>query len=89
MNTPDDILRRYDLIGESGIERLEEKASADDSLFALAILRLISALRSAFHSLEDPNYLYAGTRIHRQAILCREATIDKHRERIAELERLK
>jgi len=39
------------------------------------VIELISKVRSLEHDLRNPNYLYADSRIHRQAILCRNSDI--------------
>lgn len=42
-------------------------------------MRLLSECRTLKHQLNDPNYSYSG-RIHRAALLCRDATIDDLRK---------
>lgn len=40
----------------------------------------IIEIRNLQTELMDPNYLYSGTRIHRNALLCRDAEIDSLRK---------
>lgn len=54
------------------------------SLLSKAILEI----RRLQHILDDPNYLYTGTRICRQAIIWRDVEIDKLKKQIKELEAL-
>lgn len=65
----------------------EEAASKEHSLEGGRIGELCSEVRRLRHELDDPNYQYVG-RIHRQAILCRNGTIDRLRKEIAELKAL-
>ncbi len=50
-----------------------------------AIGNLVSEVRKLLHELKDPNYLYASTRIHRQAVISRDATIQRLEKEIMEL----
>ncbi len=47
--------------------------------------KLLHEVRRLKHELDDPNYIYSG-RIHRAAILCRNAEIDALR---AEIQKIK
>jgi hypothetical protein len=72
-------------ISEPDLSRAEQLAVAGDSALHQYLGKCVSEVRRLRHELNDPNYSYSG-RIHRQAILCREAEIDSLRERIKELE---
>lgn len=68
---------------------MEEKAAAEDgSIMATYVLQLVSRVRALEHELADPNYQYSG-RIHRQAIVSRNALIEKLRQEIAILKKEK
>lgn len=70
------------------LHKMEEQACALDTLEARNVRALVSEVRRLQTALDDPNYLYSG-RIHRQAILCRNAEIDKLREKVAKLQAFK
>lgn len=67
---------------------IEQAACASDSTEAAMILNLVSEVRRLKHELDDPNYLYAG-RIHRQAIVSRDARIEKLRTEVKRLQAFK
>lgn len=56
-----------------------------DSLAKQIATKLLSECRRLQHEIDDPNYRYSG-RIHRNAILCRNAEIRSKTERITVLE---
>lgn len=62
---------------ESDLTELEMIAFAGDSLEHKAMQKLIREFRRLSHELNDPAFMYAGSRIRRDAILCRDAEIDK------------
>lgn len=68
------------------LDDAEHTAAGDNSFMAHLVLKLVNEVRSLQHELADPNYQYSSGRIHRQAILCRDAEIDRLRK---ELEKLK
>lgn len=51
-----------------------------------ALSDAVREIRRLKHELSDPNYMYASGRIGRQALLVREAELDRYRRRVAELE---
>ena len=58
--------------GTVNLDLAEEFACTGQSVDKQLIARLVSQVRSLQHQLNDPNYLYAGGRIHRQALISRE-----------------
>ncbi len=74
------------MLTEENLSVFEKSAARENSALASAIELLVREVRSLQHELIHPNYQYAGGRIPRGAILCREAEIDRLRE---ELELLK
>lgn len=63
-----------------------ERAAASSESHENAVIRkLVSEVRRLKHEADDPNYLYCGSRIHRQAILVRNSEIDALRAQVAEL----
>lgn len=62
----------------------EIACSVPDSREKQIIGKLVSAVRSLQHELRDPNYQYVG-RIHRQAIISRNARIEDLEKQIREL----
>lgn len=73
------------MIDDGKLIEMEEAGATEDSPLAFHVCELVSEVRRLKHELADPNYLYAG-RIHRQAILSRNATID---QLLREVKRLK
>lgn len=71
-------------IENDDLNRAEEIAVEGDSAMHQYLGRCVSEIRRLRHELDDPNYQYVG-RIHRQAILVRDARIDKLLKEIAEL----
>lgn len=58
---------------------MERLAFASETAECHAIQRLLAEVRRLRHELADPNYMYAGTRIHRHALLDRNARLDRKR----------
>lgn len=50
------------------------------------LLKLLWEYRSLLHEMNDPNYQYAGDRIHRGAILDREARINSLNQQLLVLQ---
>lgn len=70
------------------IDDMEREAVKGESMLHQMLSRAVSKIRSLQHELTDPNYLYVG-RIHRQAILSRNAEIDALREELTKLKQRK
>lgn len=81
-----DCLSKREPLNESDLSDLEEMAFEGDDLVHRAAQRLLIELRRAWHDLADPQYMYAGGRVHRHAILCRNAEVDELRQRITAME---
>ena len=64
-------------------EVLEIDCVKDRNIFT----ELISEIRELQHDLVNPNFLYGGTRIHRQAILNRDRECKKLQEEIKDLKK--
>lgn len=81
----------YDFLGKRGrlsaidIHTCEQLSFKEDNALNRVCQRLIIEIRDLQHELADPNYQYVG-RIHRNAILVREAEIDSLKAKIKELE---
>jgi len=56
---------------ETHLAECEEEGCKGDTLLHQLVCHLVSKVRNLQHQLADPNYQYAGGRIHRQAIVCR------------------
>lgn len=72
------------MIEKPELDDMEERATAADGHLAVCVCRLVSEVRRLHHELADPNYQYSG-RIHRQAVLTRDATIARLREEVKKL----
>lgn len=75
----------HPFIDEIDLRMAEELAVTEDTAMSQWLSKCVSEVRRLQHELNDPNYSYSG-RIHRQAILCRNAEIDRLQKRIKELE---
>lgn len=84
MMVPDCIERTHSL-SEMDLSELEVVAFCSDGVPQRCVQVLIREVRRLRHELEDPSFMYAGGRIRRDAILCREAEIDQLREQIKKL----
>jgi hypothetical protein len=62
-----------------------ENKACGEGWHDVIIRSLVSEVRRLQHQLDDPNYLYAGSRIHRQALIVRDAEADRLREIVAKL----
>ena len=62
---------------ESDLVELESVAFEGDGVEHRAVQKLLREFRRLTHELNDPSFMYAGSRIRRDAILCRDAEIDK------------
>ena len=60
---------------------LECMAYDGDTLYNRAMQRLVREVMRLQHELADPRFQYAGGRIHRAAIVCRNAEIDSLRDK--------
>ncbi len=70
-------------LNDGDINDLEEAAyKQPDSLIRRALCRVLVELRAERHKLRDPNYIYAHSRISRQALICRDAEIERLREEL-------
>lgn len=58
------------------LDQIERAAAKDNGPMGQFCFYLLSEVRRLQHELNDPNYQYFG-RIHRQAILVRNAQIEK------------
>lgn len=63
----------------------EETAMRGETIVHQWLATCISEIRRLRHELNNPNYQYASSRIHRQALLYREAEIDKLKKEISEM----
>jgi len=74
---------------ESDLQDIEVQAfEVPDSITSHHVQRLVIEVRKLRMQLIDPNFMYSG-RIPRQAILCRNAEIDRLRAEIHELKKPK
>jgi len=71
------------------LEEIELKLFKDKDAVPNRIgLDLITHIRKLINILTDPSYQYAGTRIHRHAIMTRDSEIDNLRNEIQKLKEL-
>ncbi len=78
-------LRNADPLNSLDLSDMEEVLYKQPISYEAQIaLRLLSECRRLQHELADPNYQYSG-RIHRAAILSRNAEIDALRKTVEEL----
>jgi len=72
------------------LDNFEQKYSGMETEQSLLICQLISEIRSLRHELKDPNYLYCGSRIHRQAVISRNNQMnsmsEEYKKRLKEIE---
>jgi environmental stress-induced protein Ves len=59
------------------LHNIEEVALSSNTQIHQFAAKLVFRVRQLQHELHDPNYLYAGTRISRQALICREQDMRK------------
>lgn len=81
-----DFLYRSGPLTDADLEAAEQVALAGDSRDQQLASRLLVELRRVRHELADPAFMYAGSRIHRHALICRDAENSQLR---AELNSLK
>lgn len=77
-----DFLNRSAPMNEQDLDDAEQAVAGEDTVVAAVARKALHDLREMRHETLNPNYMYAGGRIHRAAILCREATIEKLRKQI-------
>lgn len=65
------------MIIDGALNEMEEKAASVGDQMSQWVCQLVSEVRRLKHELVDPNYLYANGRIHRQAVVSRNAEIEK------------
>lgn len=80
-----DFLGKRERLSAIDIHTYEQLSFKEDNALNRVCQRLIIEIRDLQHELADPNYQYVG-RIHRNAILVREAEIDSLKAKIKELE---
>lgn len=80
-----DFLNKREHLTTNDIHDCEQLSFKEENILNRICQRLIVEVRSLQHELADPNYQYVG-RIHRNAILTRDAEIDRLRTKIKELE---
>lgn len=68
-------------LAESDLSELEGIAFSGDSVEHRSMQKLIREFNRLSHELNDPAFMYAGSRIRRDAILCRNAEIDSLRKK--------
>lgn len=78
-------LNTTDELSSADLHIIEEKYAGKDNLESSLIMRLCNELRNLQHESKNPNYFYAGSKIHRQAILCRNNQINDLREELKKL----
>lgn len=72
-------------LSEADLQRIEEDVFKDgDTLDKRVICRLLNEIRRLRHELNDPAYQYAGGRIHRHAVMCRDGQIDTYMNELSE-----
>jgi hypothetical protein len=64
-------------MNEQELIECERVALADDTLIHQIATKLAAEVRRLQHALNDPAYMYAGSRIHRHAIVCRNERIEQ------------
>lgn len=67
----------------SNLDKTEELAFGGDTMLHICLQQAISDIRELQHALDNPNYKYAGSRIHRNAILDRNNQIREYQNKIA------
>lgn len=73
------------MLAAEDVRKMEEIATSYPPTWEkLELCKAIAYIAELERALSDPNYMYSG-RIHRQAILCRNAEIDVLRKEVAEL----
>lgn len=70
-----DFLHKNGSLDATDMSDIERVIFGEETLCDLRHQRLLNEVRSLRHELDDPSYQYSG-RIHRNAILCRNAMID-------------
>lgn len=73
-------------ISDSELMNAEELSTSGDTQLHMYLSKAISEIRHLRHQLNDPNYMYSG-RIHRQAILTRNARIEQLEKEIEKLKK--
>jgi predicted RNase H-like nuclease (RuvC/YqgF family) len=66
------------------LHEIEELALSEDTPIHQYAAQLVLRVRELEHELVDPNYLYGGTRISRQAIVWRNQEAERLRKQIKE-----
>lgn len=69
----------------SDLDEAERIALAGDTVLHQLAGRLLIEVRRLQHELADPQFQYAGGRVHRHAVVCRNAEIDALREQVRQL----
>jgi hypothetical protein len=84
MRVPD-CLTKSGPLNETDLGELEVLAFEGDDLVHRSLQHLLREVRRLRHELADPAFMYAGGRIRRDAILCRNAENDQLQEQIKKL----
>lgn len=72
-------------LADHDLHELGTLAHDGNSVPHLAMQRLVREVLRLKHELANPQFMYAGGRVSRDAILCRNATIDKQMDDLAEM----
>lgn len=67
---------------DSDLHDIETLVHAEDTIIARLAQALVVEVRRLKHELNDPNYMFAGGRIPRAALICRTTEIDKLRKEL-------
>lgn len=73
-------------IDDTTLSQWAQIACREDNLATRALGEAVTAITGLQHALRDPNFLYAGSRIHRMAIISRNEQIEGLIKQIGELE---
>jgi len=76
------------MLDDIELDKMEQIACESDPRSQMAdyVCKLVSEVRRLRHYFNDPNYKYSGGDIHRQAIVTRNAEIDRLNKQLKDLE---
>lgn len=80
-----DFLNSRNRLTTVDINEIEEWSLRSDDLTHRFLARLVSEYRKLEHELIDPNYMYAGGRIHRQALMVRDVEVMQLRKEVSDM----
>jgi hypothetical protein len=81
----------YDFLNRRGpldcldLDTCEAEGAKADTLHSHMVMKLVSEVRRLTHERDDPNFKYSGDRIHRAAVVSRNAQIDRLHDEVKAL----